>query len=145
MYNFDHDPVPGSAEWIVDQRIKRAQELQLRRLERLEGAVAEEEEAAAAAAQPAAMLAEAPGRGGARAPFASMSMSMGGGAFGFGFGSGGGGASNGSQGIGRASRAVLNTLSRAARRAPALSCGRPRLARPAARPQQQQAGGRQQS
>jgi hypothetical protein len=146
MYNFDYDPTPGTAEWVVDQRIRRAEELQLRRLERMEGVVQEEEEAAAAAAaaaaQPAAVLAEAASssgrRGGGGAAFASMSMGMGGGGFAFG---GGGAFAEAHQGIGRASRAVLNTLSRAARRAPALSSGRPRLARPAARraaPQQQQ-------
>lgn len=163
MYNFDADPRPGSAEWAVEQRMRRAQELQLRRLERLEAAVGEEEalaaeaEAAAAAgggAQPTATIAEAAGAAAAAA--SSSGSGFGGSGFGFGArgGSGGGGAPFASmtlgggfgsassfalapQGIGRASRAVLNTLSRAARRAPTLAVGRPRVARPAARKAQQ--------
>ncbi len=37
MYNFDWDPEPGSVQYKIDQRIRRAQALQLRRLERMAG------------------------------------------------------------------------------------------------------------
>ncbi|GBF96794.1 hypothetical protein Rsub_09650 [Raphidocelis subcapitata] len=146
MYNFDWDPTPGTAEWQVEQRIRRAQELQLRRLERMAGAVGEAEAAAAAGggggggAQPAAVLAEAAAGGGGearRAPpmasFAFGGLGLGGGAAWGGGGAWGGAAARAPQGMGRASRAVLSTLARAARRAPTLATGRPRLARPAAR------------
>lgn len=137
MYNFDWDPVPGTAEWVVEQRIRRTQELQLSRLERMGEAVEEEEAAAAAAAeaaaaaQPAAVIAEA-----ARPPpLASMSLGGGmGGVAGAAFSPLG----LASQGMGRASRAVLNTLSRAARRAPARAGPTPQQ-RAARRRQQQQA------
>jgi hypothetical protein len=35
LYNFDYEPTPGTAQYKVDQRIRRAQELQLRRLQRM--------------------------------------------------------------------------------------------------------------
>ncbi|KAI8476310.1 MAG: hypothetical protein J3K34DRAFT_516723 [Monoraphidium minutum] len=138
LYNFDYDPTPGTAEAAVEGRIRRAQELQLRRLERMEGAVAELEAAeaaaaAAAGAQPAAVVAEAPPAA-RRPPFASLGMGLGGAFGGGGFGRGAFGGAP--QGLGRASRAVLTTLSRAARRAPPLVSARP--ARGAAQRQQQQ-------
>ncbi len=142
QYNFDWDPQPGSVQWKIDQRIKRAQELQLRRLQRMAmDAAADLQQGGGSGAQLQAELAEAPAESSssrmgissnssssssssqlasrsspwgtqAGTPFASMSM-----------------------GIGRASRVVLKTLQAAAKH----TSHRPKVVRPSqlARKQQQ--------
>jgi hypothetical protein len=145
MYNFDWDPEPGSVEHMINQRIKRGAELQgrkfLRMAESLEAIEAEQAAAAAAGgAQPVADVAEAGPSSSHRVqqqqqqgaatvvpPFGSMTMNSGtSGVWGAGPLTG----SSLSQGVGRASKAVLGTLARAAKRAPTWNVGRPRLSRP---------------
>lgn len=41
QYNFDYDPQPGSVQWTIDQRIRRAQELMLRHAARKRAAAQE--------------------------------------------------------------------------------------------------------
>lgn len=123
MYNFDYDPAPGSAQYLVDQRMRRAHELNIRRLQRMiEGAV-ELGSATPGAPNEQAVLAAATSdegskevistqRGGSRGPLASMTMTM--------------AMPRLEIRMGRASRVVLDTLKRAAKHAST----RPRLARP---------------
>jgi len=139
QYNLDWDPEPGGAQYIVDQRVRRARELHARQGARVEAEVARaeaeaEREAAAAAAgkggggggagggggggraQPAAMLAEA-GEGARPPPLASMSLS----------GAPREALALSAAALGDASRAILRTLERAARRAPPRVFGGPSL------------------
>lgn len=133
LYNFDYDPQPGSVQYNIDQRIKRAGELQMQALagmaEAAEAELAAERAAAAAGgANPQMALAEAsesvsqqqqagsqqqgPSRpafgsvtvGSMSAPFASMSM-----------------------GMSRASKVMLNAMTSAAKHAPSR---RPHVTRP---------------
>lgn len=157
-YNFDWDPEPGSVEYIINQRIRRGAELNGRRAMRMAGNLdaaeaeaAAEEAATSRAVQPGQLLAELPEaeaaagpssrqqhqqqhlRGGGGLPFGSITAaaaatSMGGLWMSTPFAS-----VSMSQGVGKASKAVLCTLTRAARRAPTLHInpGRARLSRPA--------------
>jgi hypothetical protein len=157
MYNFDWDPEPGSAQWIVDQRVKRVQEINLGRMARAVNAAAEAEQAAAAAGGPqlVAQVAEAAGGPDASTAATTSSSSNNTAASSstsgshhqqqqqwFGLGGAPFASVTGSMGIGRASRAVLSVWERAAKRAPPVNCGRPRLSRPSSssrhRHQQQQ-------
>jgi hypothetical protein len=123
QYNLDWDPEPGSAQYIVDQRVRRAKELHERQARRVEDEVlrAEAEERAAAGggssgAQPAALLAEAAGPGASVAPpppLASVSLSA----------APREALALSAAALGDASRAVLRTLERAARRAPPRAFG----------------------
>ncbi|GAX76343.1 hypothetical protein CEUSTIGMA_g3789.t1 [Chlamydomonas eustigma] len=114
MYNFDYDPEPGSAQYIVEQRIKRAQELKMIQLGRMEEAVEEElaESSKTSAANVNALPSRLPALASlglastaiqppflghamgyrARSPFASMS-----------------------QGMGRASKVIMDALSHGAK------------------------------
>lgn len=159
-YNFDWDPEPGSVEYMINQRIKRGAELNGRRalrmagnLDAAEAEAAAEEAAAASGVQPGQLLAEVPEEAGAAAAAAGPGSSrqqqqQRGRAGGLPFGSITAAAGSGlgslwmsaplasvslSQGMGKASKAVMGTLARAARRAPTLSInsGRARLSRPA--------------
>eukprot|EP00955_Chlamydomonas_euryale_P105777 365661-Chlamydomonas_euryale.AAC.62 len=97
MYNFDFDPEPGTVQYAIDQRIKRAHELRMSQLARVEedvDAALKATSGAGGATNAVATLAEAPASssgssGGAAqtrrpllalgagpAPFASMSYSM---------------------------------------------------------------------
>lgn len=114
LYNFDWDPQPGSDQWLVDQRILRALDLNDSRMQHVADVLNEPEEGDAegqGVGQPAlaaATLASAaaPKRRPVASNFASMSL-----------------------GMGRPSRAVLDVLSNAAKHA----VRRPRLARPSKR------------
>ena len=107
MYNFDWDPEPGSVQYKIDARIARAQELRENSLARMAaGAEAELTAAAAEAARPALQLASVSGAGGGSgggrafgsgSAFASMSLGM----------------PSLSFGLGRASKVMLNALTRA--------------------------------
>jgi hypothetical protein len=160
MYNFDWDPQPGSVEYMINQRIKRGAELQGKRLLRMAGNLDAAEAAAdgpgssggSSGVQPGPLLAEldaaaeaqaaaaAPSsssqqqqqrRQGSGLPFGSITTSSG---VGSGLWMAGPLAScSMSLGVGRASKAVLCTLARAAKRAPTIDSGRARLSRPAAR------------
>jgi len=143
LYNFDWDPEPGSVQYKIDQRIKRAQDLRLQSLARMAEAADEELGAAGAGPQLVASVAELPeeqGRGaglqgagqqaqsaqqqqggwrwsgrGAGAPFASVSMAA------APFGAAAGAS------LSRASHVVLDALTQAAKHVPTR---RPRIARP---------------
>jgi hypothetical protein len=117
QYNLDWDPEPGTAQYVVDQRIRRARELHERQAKRVEEEVvraeAEEERAQKAGggggAQPAAVLAEAPVVAPSPPPpLASMSLSA----------APREALALSAAALGDASRAVLRTFERAARRAP---------------------------
>ena len=119
QYNLDWDPEPGSAQYVVDQRVRRAQELHERQAARVEDEVrrAEADEAAAEAAAaargggggalPSATLAEA-GAAAPPPPLASVMLSA----------APREALALSAAALGDASRAVLRTLERAARRAP---------------------------
>jgi hypothetical protein len=147
MYNFDWDPEPGSVEYMINQRIKRGAELQGKRLLRMAGNLDAAEAAAdgpgSSGVQPGPLLAEVEAaagpsssqqqqrRQGSGLPFGSITASSG---VGSGMWMAGPVAScSMSLGVGRASKAVLCTLARAAKRAPTIDSGRARLSRPAAR------------
>jgi hypothetical protein len=155
MYNFDWDPEPGTVEYMINQRVKRGAELQGRRLLRMAGNLDAAEAAAdgpgssSGGVQPGPLLAELDATADAQAvagtsssrqqqqrqgsglPFGSITASSG---VGSGLWMAGPLASCSlSLGVGRASKAVLGTLARAAKRAPTIDSGRARLSRPAAR------------
>jgi hypothetical protein len=149
MYNFDWDPEPGTVDYMINQRIKRGAELQGKRLLRMAGNL-DAAEAAADGPQPGLLLAELDAAAEAAAAGASSSSSSQqqqrqGGGLPFGSITASSGAAGGlwmagplascslSVGVGRASKAVLGTLARAAKRAPTIDSGRARLSRPAAR------------
>ncbi|KAF6253126.1 hypothetical protein COO60DRAFT_1703964 [Scenedesmus sp. NREL 46B-D3] len=153
MYNFDWDPEPGTVEYIINQRVKRGAELQGKRLLRMAGNLDAAEAAAdgpgSSGVQPGPLLAELDAAADAQAaaaatgssgrqqqqqrrqgsglPFGSVTASSG-------LWMAGPLAScSMSLGVGRASKAVLGTLARAAKRAPTINSGRARLSRPAAK------------
>jgi hypothetical protein len=161
MYNFDWDPEPGTVEYMIHQRVKRGAELQGRRLLRMAGNLDAAEAAAdgpgssggSSGMQPGPLLAELDAAADAQAvaaagPSSSSSQQQQQRRQGSGLSLGSITASSGvgsgmwmagplascsmSLGVGRASKAVLSTLARAAKRAPTDS-GRARLSRPAAR------------
>mmetsp|Transcript_15921 Transcript_15921/g.34385 ORF Transcript_15921/g.34385 Transcript_15921/m.34385 type:complete len:916 (+) Transcript_15921:178-2925(+) len=128
MYNFDYDPEPGSVQYKIDQRIKRAEELRMKSLARMAEAADEELAQVQQTEQP--LLASVDGMaqsfssksvpqqssrfgsmGGPTTMFASMSF-----------------------GMSRASKVVLNALAHAAKHAPAK---RPRIVRPSQMRKQQ--------
>lgn len=145
---------------MINQRIRRGAELNGRRalrmagnLDAAEAAAAAEEAAAASGVQPGQLLAEVPDESVAAGPSSSrqhqQQQQQGRAASGLPFGSITAAAGSGlgslwmsgplasvslSQGMGKASKAVMGTLARAARRAPTLNIntGRARLSRPAA-------------
>ncbi len=128
MYNFDYDPTPGTAQYKVEQRIRRAQELQLRRLQRMAmdaAADLQQQQQAGAGPQPQAELAEAPASSSGRGSSSSSGSSSSRAAAPWGSQAGTPFASM-SLGIGRASQVVLRTLQAAAKH----STRRPKVVRP---------------
>ncbi|GLC49066.1 hypothetical protein PLESTB_000178800 [Pleodorina starrii] len=126
LYNFDWDPEPGTIQYKIDQRIRRAQELRNNALARyLEGAdqVLQEEEAPQGEGDQQLMLASAagagatPGVGVGGSLFASMSLA---------------GPTLGSVRLGHAARVLMGAFAQAAKQVP-MGAARPRLARPARR------------
>eukprot|EP00798_Chlamydomonas_sp_ICE-L_P018651 gene18651-25167_t len=115
MYNFDYDPEPGTAQYAIDQRIRRASELQTNSMARIAAAAEEEvaldlameEEYLAMQAEEERQMASlsAPSTVGGAA-FASVSMGM-------------------SFGMSRASKALMSILTSTQPR-------RPRIMRPSA-------------
>jgi len=134
LYNFDWDPEPGSAQWKVDQRIRRAGELHDRRVQQALDAMGEEERGGGSAAGAPALASVAAAAAGPRPAQQQQQQRQR-------VAGPSGGFASMSLGMGRASRAVLGALEAAAR---STVTSRPRLARPARRAGQQQAAAAQQ-
>ncbi|KXZ49183.1 hypothetical protein GPECTOR_22g773 [Gonium pectorale] len=124
-YNFDWDPEPGTVQYKIDQRIRRAQELRgnalARYLEAADEVLAEGADAPPAGEGDQLLMASADGAAssssgaaGPRSLFASVSMAM-------------AAPTHGPLRLGTATRVLLGAFAEAARQVP---MARPRLARP---------------